>query len=509
MRKQLLLSLGLASSIVGFSQKKAINESITPQRANSSERINIPQTVASSAITYNFGDTLYLNDFSDSTTFTKTTAPSTVGFWVFGTDATIGSGFFGNTVFASTTAANGYAMFDSDGFGQNAFNDAAITVGPIDLSAATAPITVNFEQYYSRFADSAQVLLSTDGINFTLIGDNMDVPQQTQGGGGPTDNPDLRTYLINEFAGQSTVFVRFRFKGNWDYSWLVDDLTITEVSIPEADVALAKIWHNDIFVLYEQEITPLSQVDTVRVGTVIENNGSLSQSVEVAYSIKRAGVEVNSGSYTIDNIASFTSDTTYFNSSYVPTEAGTYALEVTISLAGDVSTDNNFVGKSFQISDFIYSAIEPSAAGMLTFSYSGAGTGTPLEFISYKVGSSFIINNEIELYGFNIAVPRATNNQPMDIGIELFSTGSWNSPIAIGEFTVSATHPNTFNSNSVIIRPFDSPVALPQGEYSLFITYLDTDRQFRFFGKDTDDDLSSFLNGPFGCLLYTSDAADE
>ena len=44
-----------------------------------------------------------------------------------------------------------------------------------------------------------------------------------------SDNPEIVSINISSTAGnQPSVWFRFRYEGQWDYAWMLDDVSLTE-----------------------------------------------------------------------------------------------------------------------------------------------------------------------------------------------------------------------------------------------------------------------------------------
>lgn len=166
----------------------------------------------------------------------------------FNSDFEIGTGLesagqYGTPAIQSTTAANGYAMYNSDGFNNSAgvaYEQPHITTAaPIDLSAYPNVI-LEFETQYRRFTDEQTwLVISTDGTFPTLddplldisglpnvyrVWEDGELTQSVSPG-----NPTVRSFNISEIAGGAPqVWVRFMFTGIWGYAWYIDDVQIYE-----------------------------------------------------------------------------------------------------------------------------------------------------------------------------------------------------------------------------------------------------------------------------------------
>jgi len=143
------------------------------------------------------------------------------GPWVIGTDGPSGYYSDGMGPIESTTAANGFAMFDSDATG--------IEVGEQDskLIYHTAidcfdydAVAVSFESYYRAFNGNCYIEVSTDSSTWEQFQVHEDIEVNSS-----TANPEIVTVNISNIAAnQSEVYFRFRYIGEWDYAWMVDDI---------------------------------------------------------------------------------------------------------------------------------------------------------------------------------------------------------------------------------------------------------------------------------------------
>lgn len=500
--KNRLLSLLIIGSSLGLTAQKQVkpqNEPGAVRQVEANTQPTVPYSPASVNIT--FLDTFYLNDFSDSTLFTESAPPNASSQWVFRTSSVASNGFFGT--FNSTTASNGYAMFNFFGFNNNPaqFANASITVGPIDLSAATAPLSVNFEQYYAKFRDSAQVFYSLDGISFQLLGGNTDMPlygvnQQGQTIGFVTDNGELKSIFADQLAGQPQVWLRFRYKSDFGgYTWLVDDLTITSVSIPETDVALNTLYTTDNLLL-DYNIIPLAQADSLVYGVILENNGSGVTTCTINYEVLLNGSSVSTGSDEVILANTFGGrDTFYFMSNYILSQIGQYTFNATITTPGtDFTPNNNTLSSTFEVSDYVYSQLA-NLNGVESTTLSGAQA----PYNAYRVGDFFYARNSDAMYAVNIAVPRpvGTQNFPLELTIEVYNSQDLNNLVNIVDYVLDNTHPLGITYKTIL---FDPPVEMPAD--NLFIVAMSTTdetKPFRFYARnDGDPDESTRAFGPYG-----------
>lgn len=144
--------------------------------------------------------------------------------WAWQNDPSLAT--FGTPDFAAPTAADGFFLFDSDTNGE--FDHDVTLTGPsIDCSASTNT-TITFWAQYAHFTPTAVATLnvSTDGgttwtEHILLAGFPAD---QMFNGSISIDIP--------EADGQAAVMLQFRWTGNYEYSWKVDDIQLESVSGP-------------------------------------------------------------------------------------------------------------------------------------------------------------------------------------------------------------------------------------------------------------------------------------
>jgi hypothetical protein len=273
---------------------------------------------------------------------------------------------------ASTTAANGWAMVDSDAYGGatggNEVEDSWLTMAvPVDLTNYPNVI-IEFETYYRAYSyEKPFVVVGVgDGAgNVTWPTDlNPDYDESTNPNvyaalpanvDNPTPNPYTVQIDISAAAGgQSEVYIRFNWTGTWGYAWFLDDFKILEQ--PENDVLLT----TEVFVGSNNEgieygRTPLAHVDaSYEVAAYGENFGSTIQT--------NVAVDVDFGSFAYNYAVGDVESATAIEVTNVETpalELGTYEGTYTISSTEDADGGDNFGNNSllrnFEITADVYS----------------------------------------------------------------------------------------------------------------------------------------------------------
>jgi hypothetical protein len=136
---------------------------------------------------------------------------------------------------ASTTAANGYMILDSDGLGDESDEEANLISPAIDLSNAVSDITFSVEQAARTYGFAeCRIFISVDDFeNETMLYEWKDGEQNawnTADGAMPNPKVVVLEFDITDIAaGQSNVKIKFNWKGAYDYWWLVDDVKVTAV----------------------------------------------------------------------------------------------------------------------------------------------------------------------------------------------------------------------------------------------------------------------------------------
>ena len=106
--------------------------------------------------------------------------------------------------------------------------------------AGTDEVTLSWEETGARFNDLQEVQVSTDGVNFVTIADNLSYNVLSQSGGSMYSNPEIRTVNIQPYisSNPSNVWIRYSWTTNFPtsaanpnvwitYGWLIDDVSLS------------------------------------------------------------------------------------------------------------------------------------------------------------------------------------------------------------------------------------------------------------------------------------------
>lgn len=152
--------------------------------------------------------------------------------------------------FSSTTSANGFYIFIGDAANNdNKPEDGQLVTSSINCSSF-ANVALQFDHFFYTYYGAnntnsrGSVLVSTDNTNWTEV---YSVNESTA-------NDAQQRIDISAFAAyQPTVYVKFRYTGDWDGFWAVDDVKL--FIPPVLDIAVTTISTNKYVDLADHIIT--------------------------------------------------------------------------------------------------------------------------------------------------------------------------------------------------------------------------------------------------------------
>jgi hypothetical protein len=312
--------------------------------------------------------------------------------WQIGQNSCTGS--FPSADILSTSAANGWAMIDSDAYGGatggTEVEDSWITmVNPVDLSGYT-DVNIEFETNYRSYnsevcyvvvgvADANGIvewpeLDPTSSANASgLIGQSVFMPFPNLATGGyQSTNPQLVSVNISPaLVGLTTtelenIYIRFHWTGTWGYAWFVDDVAIIET--PEHELRFGSetfggwwIGYNDptsalgvfgagtdyTFYPMLQAVAQPYRIEGVVSSTGIQTQENATMNVE----IDENGT-ITSLSSTPNSLLSGTTDTVATSSPFTPTNMGLHNISWWAS--SDSFPTTPVITKSMIVTDTIY-----------------------------------------------------------------------------------------------------------------------------------------------------------
>ena len=355
-----------------------INEVISPNSMNASSVTNI----------------IWESDFSNSTDWIMVNNGS-INNEGWNIDATVDSWYL--PAFSSTSGGN-FAEVGNGDPSASGWN------GPIQVdytlttayhinvydSIGSGNATLSFEEYGARFNDLQSIQISTDGVNFTTVGDNLSYPVTSQSAGtNPYPNPSFREINLAPYLGATpyTVYIRFSWTTNYPnsatdpnvwiaYGWCIDDVKIYESpanSITMTEEVMGGWWVNYLNtggLGQDYTFNPIIQAtaNPYAFESVIINEGSAEQQVIMyAEVFDDLGNSVFNSNSAAMNLNSIQQDTFVCTSSFTPANLGLYSVLMwsrADSLdQGLVYTYSDTATKMTMVTDYIYGKDNNSADG--------------------------------------------------------------------------------------------------------------------------------------------------
>ena len=403
----------IASSL--FAQKAELSKNNFVTKSN--KKITTKPTAHKSAA-------IWSDDFSDASTWTLGHASSCDLDWQIGLNLS-NSGAYPTDAVASTSAANGYAMLDSDAYGGD--GSGAIesswmtTASPINLSSNTN-VLLSFETNYRQFDTQCFIVTSTNNNDWPEL--NVDFDASTNpnvyalwedygNNDGVESNPTTVNVNISGSAGnQSQVWVRFHHTGTWGYSWFVDDASIS--NLQANDIVLNEAWAST-FQNSEYGRTPVAQLsDSLALGGEIYNFGSATQTgIELSIAIQNSA-----GATMASNVESFPSleqDSTDLLQTAVAVDLaeGVYTLNATLTSDEDNEEgqyfENNSYSREFAITKNLYSLDGIGVYDEEDLLISNIGTGNTGTGEGNTLLVRYLILEETSIVGLEVAISSQSN----------------------------------------------------------------------------------------------------
>jgi len=316
---------------------------------------------------------LLTQDFS-STTFPPSGWTMNIVTGTLGWSRGVGPQTYATFSTINTTAANGYAIVNSDGCGGLCGSEQTILKTPAVNCIGHSYVWLKFNNYFIQFGNSTAVVeVSNDNNNWIAVHSAHTGLAQNQA----TPNPQFVDVNISPYAAnQATVYVRFKWTGNYDYYWFVDDVEI--YSKNPYDVALHSAVNPN-----EYSVVPFSHYNgnTIPLTATAKNVGGAGIS----------GVKVNFKIYNSTNnnllhsaqsntsgpvLAGSTVDLTA-SPFTIPQTPASYKIEYIVSMMQqDSNSSNDTLYRYFSITDTIYARDEAYFTNTLDGSLGIAAGGT-------------------------------------------------------------------------------------------------------------------------------------
>ncbi|MFQ5446631.1 MAG: T9SS type A sorting domain-containing protein [Saprospiraceae bacterium] len=338
--------------------------------------------------------------------------------WVWTNTGPAGSFSIGPVV--STSAANGWMLFDSD-LNCSGEQDVWLISPQLDLTNNDL-VVLQFETFYRRFNDVTSIEVSTDSVTWTFVPvfDGLGNNDYGDGAGSPGNaaNPQIVTMDLTAYAANAGSFwFAFHFLADattvqggdpgCGYSWQVDDVRLLDQDpTPATNLRLG-----DFFYPPASFAQPVSQIpsDTMGFFADVSNIGTATvTNVVLKAEVKQAdGTVLWVDSLLIPAVDTSVVDSTFFlDNTFVPDQLVVGDYEIAYSLysldADDADMTNNSSSEIFVVTDNLWS----KENGATTAYRPGGGPN------DYVIGNVYITNaNLVDQYKATEVTFTAAKNQ--------------------------------------------------------------------------------------------------
>lgn len=451
MNKQLLcvLTLGLA-----FATNAQTNSSIVSAKA-SRDNINVPAVKApKGSVEKTEGQVLYSNDFSTPSDWTISNGNGhTSGDWsivnAMPANLTSQVATYGFPSAMNSASGGNFALVNSDAAGQGEVQNSLIATGDIDVaglltaagSATNAQLLLKFTEIYRHYQESYYVEISIDGgANYTQFQVNppSEVPVNTN-----SDDPEYESLNISSVIGAgnwtSTVRIRFRYQGTWDWFWGVDDVQLVEAYQNEIK-GITFYQATDVTTTQglDYYMIPTNQASFpgITFGATVRNDGSMAQPDLALKATSGAYNQTGSAISIAPGVTDTLSVTTPF---MVPATVGDNAIHVTTTMTNtDSDPSNNQIDYTVRRDAHLYARDNGTATGSIA-------QVTSQDAAELKIGNLFEIFDDVDFTGVQVRLV----NQSSAVG-QVFNAEIYYVDQGTGDFTYGGeTEQHTITSGEL------------------------------------------------------------
>lgn len=441
---------------------------------------------------------VWSEDFSASTTLPTGWTTNDASGQGFVWEHSTGGPLFGTQpAFCATSAADGFILMNSDGgltapLAQN--HDSRVTTSAIDCSSL-ATVVVRFENQYAYFSQTGSVAelgVSTDGTNFNYYPILTNVTANDLTGCVQIEEVDITA----DAAGQSAVYLQWRWSGNWEYVWRIDDISVQDGGTP---IPPSSLRITNFAAISTAFATPINNADTVRFLADIENIGSADQTnVNLNVTVVNDGTnavvynqDLAYGTITVDSLA----ENQLFPISFVPDDSQTGSYTITYTLSSD-STDvdptDNTATHTFFVTDSLFAKDD-----LITTQIAPADNNSYTYGTHYHVYDAIGANGgDLKLTSMQFGCANPTQMAGSSVDILLYEWDDLDGDLSIGalgsELTIASLTTYTFTGNetsnsyiTVALEDFNNPSSLyslkSNTDYIIVVQYSATDPNLDFF----------------------------
>jgi hypothetical protein len=311
----------------------------------------------------------------------------------------------------------------------------------------------------------------------------------------PVDNPTLMVFDLTAAAGgQEVVYLRFRWKGTWGYSWIIDDIQMYDT--PANDVRIstyASYTDYNTTNMYENGAWPESQLVPLDVAATVRNMGYNDQEA-VDMSVTVNGVDA--GTSDAIALAYQADDTLRVLGVEIAGGLGAYEIGYSMNIMDDENPADNTLTQSFEVTETSYGRDNGTVMG--AFPFDGAD-----DFIGCALYQIF---GDATVYAIDVAVLSGSEEGTPVIAHLFDGTSDDFLGEQYGGLLVSSDevdlidHTNDVGDDEIVwyTMLLEEPVSLADGDFvgAGFEHYGGSNLQI---GESKDvQDQTCFVYGPFG-----------
>jgi hypothetical protein len=249
--------------------------------------------------------------------------------WYYTTTWSADSSFLNAT---GTSAANGYMLIDSDSAGNSVGGENADLISGVINCSAKSSVRLNFNEYLKHFNDTATVWVSNDGATWTEVHNSSSVLPVY----GSTANPNnVDVDISSVAANQDTVYIRFNYRADYSYYWMIDDVMLYET--PSQDASITDI------VDPSTSCTMLTATEPVIVNIYNNGGSTINGGLSVSFVLNN-GTPVTEN--VTDSIVAGGTLVYTFTATADLSMAGSHSILAYVSLTNDTVQSNDTVSES-------------------------------------------------------------------------------------------------------------------------------------------------------------------
>ena len=411
---------------------------------------------------------------------------------------------------ASSTASNGFLIFDSNYWDNNlnpcTVNNfgtgqapgphvAYLTTSSIDLTGFSNA-ALEFEQYIRYYLGNTRVEISIANGPWQVLYTNI-LDQ-----GITTPNKQIVRMPLPAAAGnQSNIKLRFVYDGLY-YFWQIDDIRIVQGYANDllienssyGDFDFNNPDHSTGFELMEYTQYPSAFAPLVHLKSSIFNFGTNSQN-NVALNARlvddnSSAVLFNSTSPLLPTLVPGADSVLFAGEFQMAQTVSDYSVYFTSQQEqSDENSSNNLDTLHFKITPVTYARDRNSLGSMFLPSETFADA-------PFEMGAVYLLPSGQQLHTVSVAIGEGTT-LPSSVYATVFpfslSTGIGSAIASTQDFAIAATDINSFGGSSMKVLSFNTPVNLSQGLYLIAVGSPNSAFQAVIGLSGISEDLSSWV----------------